>query len=293
MAETTPSRTILFADIAGSTLLYESAGDAVAHQKVAACLDSLRRISAGKSGRVVKTIGDEILVAFAAVDQALLAACDMQMAFREYGHIRLRIGFHAGHVVEADGDVFGDSVNLAARVVELANPGQILMTREAYDQLSAPLKHACRELYSTTVRGRAAGITLFEAVCAPDEELTVIMGGRPAADTFTGSKLVLKTGDAILELHEGSEPVNIGRGPTNAITINLPTASRHHATVAVVKGKYVLTDTSSNGTYVHMANGDKYVLRREELILNGSGRIGLGTPADKCADKVLGFELRK
>lgn len=293
MAETTPSKIVLFADIAGSTLLYESAGDAVAHQKVAACLDALRKISAGKSGRVVKTIGDEILAVFPAVDQALLAACDMQLAFREYGHIRLRIGFHAGQVVEADGDVFGDTVNLAARVVELANPGQILMTRDAYERLSPPLRHACRELYSTTVRGRAAGVTLFEAVCAPDEELTVIMGGRPAADTFTGSKLVLRNGDATLELHEGSEAVSIGRGPANAVTINLPTASRHHATIAVVKGKYVLTDISSNGTYVHMANGDRYVLRREELILNGAGRIGLGAPADECADKVLAFELRR
>jgi adenylate cyclase len=293
MAEPTPAKTILFADIAGSTLLYESAGDDVAHKKVAACLAALGKISAGKSGRVVKTIGDEILAVFESVDHALLAACDMQLAFREWGHIRLRIGFHAGPVVEADGDVFGDTVNLAARVVELANPGQILMTREVFEQLSAPLKHSCRELYSTSVRGRAGNITLFEAVCVPDEELTVIVGGRSPADTFTGSRLLLTTADSRLELNEGSEPVTVGRGPANGITINLPTASRHHATIAVVKGKYILTDTSSNGTYVHMANGDQYVLRREEFILNASGSIGLGAPADQCADKVLHFELRK
>jgi adenylate cyclase len=292
MPDSAAARTILFADIAGSTLLYESAGDAVAHSTVAACLDTLRRISTGKSGRVVKTIGDEILASFESVDHALQAACEMQLAFREWGHIRLRIGFHAGHVVDSDGDVFGDTVNLAARVVELANPGQILMTREAFAQLSPNLQTSCRQLYSTSVRGRVGTITLFEAVCVPDEELTVIMGGRPA-DTFTGSKLALKSADTTLELNEGSNPVSIGRGAGNAIAINLPTASRHHATITVIKGKYILTDTSSNGTYVHMANGDQYVLRREEFILNAAGRIGLGTPADQCGELVLSFELRK
>lgn len=291
MSDSAASRTILFADIAGSTLLYESAGDAVAHSTVAACLDTLRRISAGKSGRVVKTIGDEILVGFGTVDHALQAACEMQLAFREWGHIRLRIGFHAGHVVDSDGDVFGDTVNLAARVVELANPGQILMTREAFEQVSPNLQTCCRRLYSTSVRGRVGSVTLYEAVCIPDEELTVIMG-RPT-DTFTGSKLGLKTGDTTLELNEGSNPVSIGRGAGNAVAINLPTASRHHATITVIKGKYILTDTSSNGTYVHMANGDQYVLRREEFILTAAGRIGLGTPADQCGELVLSFELRK
>jgi adenylate cyclase len=293
VAETTPSRTILFADIAGSTLLYESAGDDVAHRKVAACLATLAKISAGKSGRVVKTIGDEILAVFDCVDHALLAACDMQLAFREWGHIRLRIGFHAGHVVDADGDVFGDAVNLAARVVELANPGQILMTSEAFDQLAAPLKHSCRELYSTSVRGRAAAVTLFEAVCVPDGELTVIMGGRSPADAHTGSRLVLTVVGTTREFGEDSAPATIGRGPANALVINLPTASRHHASIAVVKGKFVLTDTSSNGTYVQLANGDQYVLRREEFILGGAGSIGLGAPVDQCGDQVLRFELKR
>ncbi|HEX8988751.1 MAG TPA: adenylate/guanylate cyclase domain-containing protein [Rhodocyclaceae bacterium] len=285
------AQAILFADIVGSTLLYESVGDAAAHRTVAACLETLSGICARRGGRVVKTIGDEILAAFGGPDQALGAACEMQLAFRESGHVRLRVGFHAGPVVNAGGDVFGDTVNLAARVVELSNPGQILLTAEAYGSLCAESKAGCRKLYATPVRGRSGPVTLFEAVCAPDEELTVILGGKPAVGG--GARLALSCGGRSWELNEGSPPLRIGRAAFDGIATNLPTASRHHATVAVLNGKFVLTDTSSNGTYVEMANGDAYVLRREELVLGGSGRIGLGCPAAQCGENALAFEVTR
>lgn len=285
-------QTILFADIAGSTLLYETVGDAAAHRTVAACLDTLTGICARRGGRVIKTIGDEILAAFDTADHAHQAACEMQVAFREAGHVRLRIGFHAGTVVAEGNDVFGDTVNLAARVVELSNPGQILLSGEAFAQLSADTRSNCRKLYSTPVRGRASPVTLFEAMASSDEELTVIVGAKPLA-VVTGNKLLLSCDGRSWEMNEGSNTLPIGRAAAEGIAINLPTASRHHATVAVMNGKYVLTDTSSNGTYVETAGGEAYVLRREEFVLNGSGRIGLGCSVAQSGANALAFEVRK
>lgn len=286
-------RSILFADIAGSTLLYESSGDVAAHRKIAACLDSLRSICVRRGGRVVKTIGDEVLVSFERSGDAFGAACDMQLAFRDWGNIRLRVGFHSGSVVEADGDVFGDTVNLAARVVELSNPGQVLLTEEAFRDLPAAEQRNCRRLYSTPVRGRVGGVTLFEAIYIPDGELTLIQGGR-APEVTRGFRLVLGVGERTWDVAQDAQPVTIGRAPGNVIETAQQTASRHHATITPAQDKFVLTDASSNGTFIRLASGEEYVLRREDFILHSSGAIGLGCPVAQCdADKVLRFELKR
>ncbi len=290
MNQPTELRAILFADIAGSTSLYESAGDRAAHLAVTACLDRLIEVAIAQTGRIVKTIGDEILCSFEDADHALMAASAMQIAVGEVGNLKIRIGFHFGAVVESKSDVFGDTVNLAARVVALCNPGQILTTKETYDALAPHLKAACRRLHSTFVDGRSEKVTLFELISTSDDGLTVIASNRPAQTKIT-QKLVLRLQGRQWEIDENSAPLEIGRGVSIGIRVNIPTASRNHATVGAKKGKFILKDASSNGTHVRMSSGDELVLHREELVLTGKGQIGLGCPVAKCSDFAIDFEV--
>ncbi|MDO8312914.1 MAG: adenylate/guanylate cyclase domain-containing protein, partial [Sideroxyarcus sp.] len=112
---------ILFADISGSTALYDSLGNEQALQLVTHTLDILTQEMAAHHGTLIKTIGDEIMCSFPNVTDAINAACAMQLAIenqRPGGEhiICIRIGLHYGEVIFEDGDVYGDAVNIAARV---------------------------------------------------------------------------------------------------------------------------------------------------------------------------------
>ena len=112
--------TVLFADVTGSTRLYETAGDRQAAEAIGACIDRLCRTTEECGGRVVKTMGDAVLALFSGPDMAASAAGQMHVAVESLpalGGMKfgLRIGFHSGTVVQRDADVFGDTVNQIGR----------------------------------------------------------------------------------------------------------------------------------------------------------------------------------
>src|SRR5256714_15263333 len=127
--EESQQTTVLFADVSGSTKLYEAAGDAAALTAIGRCIDHMRKAAESTGGRVVKTIGDEIMALFPSPDAAAGAASEMHATIEqlpEVGGARLgvRVGFHSGPVIQREDDVFGDTVNMAARLVEQAGEGQ-------------------------------------------------------------------------------------------------------------------------------------------------------------------------
>ena len=131
---------LLFADVSGSTRLYDTMGDAVAVKAIDGCVSVMRERTEACGGRVVKTIGDEVMAIFRNASDAAQAAMEMQLGINALprvgrNQLGIRIGFHLGQVVERDGDVFGDTVNLAARLSGLATKGQIITTRETVDRL--------------------------------------------------------------------------------------------------------------------------------------------------------------
>src|SRR5712664_3517823 len=151
--------TVLFADVSGSTKLYETAGDAAAMVAIGRCIERMRKAAESTGGRVVKTIGDEVMVLFPSPDAAAGAASEMHATIEqlpEVGGTRLgvRIGFHSGPVIQRDNDVFGDTVNMAARLVEQAQKGQIVTSHQTVQQLSPALRASSRRLYSITIKGK-------------------------------------------------------------------------------------------------------------------------------------------
>src|SRR5205085_10235178 len=113
MSEQLGEASVLFADVSGSTKLYETAGDAIAHAAIEKCVNLMREKTLNAKGRVVKTIGDEVMSAFLTADAAADAAIEMQSAISELPPVRgtqigILIGFNPVPVVERDGDVIVD-----------------------------------------------------------------------------------------------------------------------------------------------------------------------------------------
>jgi adenylate cyclase len=129
------SLTILFADVSGSTRLFETRGDEVARRLIGNVLIALADVAARHGGRVIKTIGDEIMCTFPGPLYGLLSATDMQRRIKSdpefvRDNLAIRIGLHHGEALVENGDVFGDAVNTAARMADksLARRDQIVTT---------------------------------------------------------------------------------------------------------------------------------------------------------------------
>jgi class 3 adenylate cyclase len=274
---------VLFVDISGSTRLYESLGDERALARVGGTLATLSQVCADCGGRVIKTAGDGAMCMFETAEAALRAAGLMQEKTAERGEADakgygIHIGCHFGPVLENAGDLFGDTVNLAARVAGLAKVGQIITTADTVERLPPSQAERARRLDSVPVKGKQKAVTIFEFLWQESDELTA-MGTR--LETGRAALLTLDYEGRNWRF-EGPGELTLGRDGTCDVVVGDRKASRLHARLERRRDKFVLVDQSSNGTWVQFAaEAEMVVLRREELMLRASGLIGLGhSPTD-------------
>jgi len=291
-ADSIAERAVLFADIAGSTRLYEALGDTEALRRVEGCLAALRAVTTEFGGKVVKTIGDEVLCVFTDAGTALRAAAEMQGTVRTLpgdGGVRaaVRIGFHAGPVLEREGDVFGDTVNVAARIAGLAKPHQILSSDSTCSTLPGYLKMSVRSLGDTALKGRNEGVGLCEVMWDMGQDMTLVEGVS-APGAAAARELRLACDDREWRIARGS--LSIGRDAGSDIVVAAPRASRQHARIEVRNGKFVLVDLSSNGTFVLPEGSDLVLLKREEFVISGRGLIGFGNEVSAPGPDVLAYD---
>lgn len=287
---------ILFADVSASTKLYETAGDVAAHDAIEKCIKAMARATGAAHGRVVKTIGDEVMAVFGSADAAAAAAAEMQVAVDAMppvsdNKLGLRIGFHFGPVLQEKDDVFGDTVNLAARLVAQAVKGQIITTSETADMLPPPLRGMTRDLYAINVKGKAEEISLCEVIWKRhDEDTTVMVSGRRPSAKKQPVVLKLKYRDKEVIRRRDTDSIDIGRDPACGLVIYDHMASRQHCTLERRQDKYVLKDHSTNGTYVTAEGDTEQMLRREEVALRKHGWIAFGQPRAQAApEEVVEF----
>jgi class 3 adenylate cyclase len=284
---------VLFADVSGSTRLYELLGDTKAFAAINGCLALLRKVTAAHGGHVVKTIGDEIMAVLPSADAAVQAACEMQAEVTaqppvENTRIAIRIGLHFGSVLEADGDVFGDTVNIAARMAKIAKSGQIITSDATVSRLH-PIMHAsARLLDALTVKGKTEDIHVYEIVWHESEDTTMMVGRtHPPLTNELAVRLVHRGQEFLVNADRPS--LVIGRDEQADIVIEDRRASRIHAKIERRRDKFVFIDQSSNGSYVTIRGGAEIQLRREELVLHGIGSISLGHPYAKDPSEVVEF----
>lgn len=294
MPDTTQKlQTILFADIANSTRLYDYLGDEQARTLIALCMDILMLAAKNKKGTVIKTIGDEVMCTFAHPDHAVSAAIQMQEEVVKDDvlsaqHIQMRIGMHHGPVIEEEGDIFGDAVNLAARMVGLAKGGQIITNALTLALLGARLKSMARLVDQTRVKGKKHPVDLYELSWGQPEELTMITTVAGISG-ISNSSLILETRQRQFIVNQEHPVITMGRDPLNHIIISDPKVSRLHARIELRKDKFVLIDQSTNGTYVWKEGEEAMLLRREEVTLPDQGVVGLGETA--FSDQALSIKF--
>jgi len=287
---------VLFADISGSTTLYETLGDTLAKQIIDECLSGMRAATARHRGRVVKTIGDELMCVFPDADSVAVAASEMQQGVDDLPVVSgvkraIRVGFHVGPVIEAEGDVFGDTVNTAARMAGLAKGQQIYTTYAAVQMMSPIVRSQTRRSASLTVRGKGDEVEVCEVLWQEGDDLTMATASLgEAAPAEIAMELV--HGSKLVVLDVENPKVVIGRDATCHLVLADRKASRVHARIERRRDKFVLVDQSTNGTYVSFDGEAEIGLRREEVILRGSGRIVFGHSIAESADEIVSFRLR-
>lgn len=277
--------TVVFADLVGSTALFERLGDATASRFVTQLVGALSQVFEQHRGRVVKLLGDGLFVVFPEEGDALAACISIQKRFLEQpilaggsgAPVQMQMGIDAGEVVEIAGDCFGDTVNSAARLADLAGAAQILTTHHVWSALTPLQQASLRSLGPMHLRGRAEASEVYRVEWQADREEEATMMGRLLASSPAQQGLTLVAGEQTVQMDAQSPPITLGRGASAALVLNDPRVSRMHATLQWRGGQFVLSDTSSFGTWVYFGNQrEAVVLRRTECYLVGSGEIGAG-----------------
>lgn|SRR3990167_1013754 len=295
MSQTRP-QTILFADVSGSTRLFETKGDVEARRLIAAVLDALSIVCVGHGGRVIKTIGDEIMCTLPTAMSGLLAACDMQRKMsRDINFVRenlaVRIGFHHGNALEENDDVFGDAVNVAARMTSLAKREQIVSTAATVNGLSGTRLPETRSLGRARVSGKLLPIEIVDVVWQEDTSgMTMVQSAIRMGDAApAGAKLTLRHRGKLIELTENSEPFMMGREVSNNLVVEADWVSRTHAQIEYKRGHFMITDRSTNATYVCIGQDPELRLHRDEVHLRKSGSISMGQAASANTHDLIHF----
>jgi adenylate cyclase len=282
---------ILFSQISGASALYESLGNRKAMGVVSKAMTVLKAAVGKHRGTVVKTVGDELIARFDTADEALQAVGAMHASMK--GHregLALKAGFTVGPVIEDKQDVFGDTVNVAARLAAMANPRQVLTTRQAVDTLSPMPRSTCRSLYTTSVKGRAEEVAVYEVMWEQDKSTTVV-GDADADAKPVPVTLKLTWRGRTWDMGEQLNSLVAGRDPAADIVLPGDKVSRQHARIFLRRGKFVLADQSANGTYVLMKHRAEILLNREEFVLLGAGSIGLGQSVADIGEDAIHFEI--
>src|ERR1700690_3157374 len=172
---------ILFADVVGSTKLYEQLGDLRARDMVSVCIEVMRAATEHNNGTVIKTMGDEVMATFPTADDALNAAAQMQKEISTHPSLKvddhtvaIRIGCNYGPVVVENRDIFGSAVHTANRMTSQAKAGQIMTTASLVEELSGEWRASVRQIDIATLKGRSSEVALFEVLWQPEDITSMV-----------------------------------------------------------------------------------------------------------------------
>ena len=265
---------VMFADVAGSTAMYENMGDDLARERISKALNALISITQRHAGQLVKTIGDEILVYFIDIDNAILAAKSIQESMEddrspETIGVSIRIGMQYGSTILENDDIFGDTVNVAARVASMAKARQILCTQEiAFMVKSAELSNNMRPFDRLRIKGKNDQLDVYLFAWEEESDMT----NMATASSFTNPSRneLLKNLTLTYESKPYSIPVDtasyiMGRGKDCELVVKGDLISRYHSRIEHRRGKYTITDQSTNGTFIRTTAVRSYFYAAKNL----------------------------
>lgn len=274
----------MFADISGSTALYDNLGDVPAQRLISKCIAMMTNEILAHQGVVVKTIGDEIMCTFPSGENAFNAACAMQHAVKNANQgssqpMYVHIGFHYGDVICEAGDVFGDTANVAAHVVKITRANQILATQTVIDALPPGLQSKTRPIRRSKFKGKQEQFDIFLISWGAEDMESTRIGipaFRKAQDDESNNELMLRYRDHSYVVSKRHRTVILGREAICQIVVQSDFASRQHVRIEFRLGKFYIVDQSTNGTYIRFKNGNVVCITCDEMVLKGSGSLSMG-----------------
>jgi len=289
---------ILFADICGSTALYDKLGDERARQLISKCIALMTSKVSLHQGILIKTIGDEIMCSFATAEAAMNAACAMQNALEnerpdDTHPMHIRIGFHYGDVICEENDVYGDTVNVAARVASVTRANQIMTTLAAVNTLPSDLRDKTQQIFRAEFKGKQEQLDIFQVSWETDDMLRTRIGtSKFRAPQIITQELILRYRDQSFKVNEQYKSLLLGREQICDIWVQHNFASRQHARIEFRFGKFLITDQSTNGTFIRFSDSTIVRLAREDAVLHDTGSISLGQPYADNPDDLIEFEIQ-
>ncbi|MBX3660598.1 MAG: adenylate/guanylate cyclase domain-containing protein [Ramlibacter sp.] len=297
--------TVVFADLTGSTSVFEMLGNAKATDAITRLTQWISQVCEAHDGRVVKTLGDGVLAVFSRPRDAVDAVVELQrnhlkriLNWPPKIRMRLQVGVACGEVVEVDGDCYGDAVNVASRLSDLSGADQIWATDAVIREVSAPGDGVrFRSLGPVNIRGKAEAQVLYRIEWHEEvvSELLTAPGSlemlKPRADTVLG-QIELSWLDVSAAFRSSELPIHLGRVSEAEFVVNDQRVSRLHARIDWRNGTFVLSDLSSYGTWVRFTGSEtEQALRRGECVLHGSGEIALGASFSDFTVPTVNFNL--
>ncbi len=298
MNSKTANLAIMFADISGSSKLYENLGDVTGRHTVCECLNIMSDVIQRHHGVVIKTIGDEIMCTFPTAEDGAVAACEMNKKLSNEitgqspnaNALSIRVGLHYGSTILEGGDVHGNSVIVAARMASLAKADQIITTQPTVAQLSEDMRFNTRLIDHSLLKGQKESIDIFELNWQRD---ITDMAIRVNAREQNNEVMRLSYQGEVVLLNEKQPGIVLGRSNRCDLTINENLASRQHVKLEYRRGKFFIIDQSTNGTYLFPEGSEETFLRREEMLISGRGGLSLGRPFTNSPDDLVHYIIEE
>jgi class 3 adenylate cyclase len=274
-----PDLVVLFADICRSVTLFEELGDDAATLLVRRALELASGIADANQGKLIRTKGDDVLCTFASVEDAFRTAQQIHAKVLQdedmfRNQVSFRVGMNVGPFVESGDSIFGDTVNVAARLVTEAKAHQSLLSGSVARLSAGALDDLVRPLGGLNLRGKSGSLEVYELLAPTnDEEITEVSTEQiPEPRSFL---LSLNFQAKEIRLNPLLVRYLLGRGQDCDLIVNHPTVSREHAEIRFKNGRFMLRDFSTNGTHVTQ-DGETQLLHRSSLQLRERGTIFLG-----------------
>lgn len=297
MPQSVEKLAVLFADICGSTSLYENLGDELARKLIFQCINTMSdKIFAGQ-GTLIKTIGDEVMATFPSAEAAFHAACSIRDAVENIQlldgvPLHIRIGFNFGPVIKESNDVFGNTVNVASRVTAITRAGQIMATQAVFDELPAGLRERMRQILRAELKGKQDRFDLYQIILEQEDVQSTRIGMpafRKSQDNI--DEMILRYRGRSIKVNKECRSVVLGRDETCDLVVQNELASRLHIRIELRFGRFIMVDQSTNGTYVRFSDGNVAHITRDEIYLQGNGSISLGQSFAENSAGVVEFAI--
>jgi adenylate cyclase len=288
---------VLFADICGSTSLYEKLGDDLARKIIFQCINTMSDRIFEYQGTLIKTIGDEVMATFPSAEAAFHAACSIRAAVENFRPtdgvpLHIRIGFNFGPVIKESNDVFGNTVNVASRVTAITRADHIMATQAVFDELPAELRKRMSQILRAELKGKHDPLDLYEVIFEQEDTRSTRIGMpayRKTPDNI--DEMILRYRGRSIKVNRECRSVVLGRDDTCDLVVQNELASRLHIHIELRFGKFIISDQSANGTYVRFSDGNVAHITREKIFLQGNGSISLGQSFAENPSDVIEFSI--